>query len=100
MAPERLDLFERDLAAHAKTISEFTLMLRDLNDRTGKLEQAQAVQAVEDRLQRQMLDEKMTGITLRIDAIYRLGWWLFSAVATSSIAVIVMFVFKGGFIVK
>lgn len=107
MAPERLDLFERDLGSHAKTLTELTLSLRELHERTGKLEQWQAVQAVEDRMQRQLLDEKMAGIMQRIDAgnqrvdaVYRLGWWLFTAFGASTIGMIVLFAFKGGFVVK
>jgi hypothetical protein len=59
----------------------------------GEYEKAQAVKEVED----EFLEKRLQAIEKKIDAIYRLGWWILTAFGGSFIALLANFIFKGGF---
>lgn len=93
MSPERIDLLERDVQSHARSISEFTMALAGVKDDLNDFEKAQAVQEIKDGY----LEKRLTGIDGRIDAIYKLGLWILAAFGSSAVALIANFMFKGGF---
>jgi hypothetical protein len=85
MSPDRLDLVERDVQAHAKTLSELTMHM-------SGYDRDKAVQEVKD----EYLEERLSRIEKSINAVYRLGWWVLAAFGGSFIALVANFVFKGG----
>lgn len=93
MSPERIDLLERDVQAHAKSISEFTLSLVGVKDDLSDYERDRAVQEIKDAY----LEKRLSGIEGRIDAIYKLGLWILAAFGSSAVALVANFLFKGGF---
>ncbi len=82
---DRIDLVERDVQSHAKTITEFTAVITQIKTDA-------AIQEVKDGY----TNERLTRIELRLNAVYRLGWWLFAAFGSSFVALVANFVFKGG----
>ena len=87
-SPDRLDLLVNDVQAHARSLTELTKALAELDKK----------EAVRD-LRDEHLDERLAQIGGRIDGIYRLGWWILAAFGTSAIALVANFAFRGGFIV-
>jgi hypothetical protein len=88
MSPDRLDLVERDVQSHARTITELTKALAEVDKK----------EAVRD-LRDEHLDEHLESIGARIDGIYRLGWWILAAFGTSAVGLMANFIFRGGFVV-
>lgn len=86
---DRLSTVERDTRDHAKSISEFTRVLIDLDKK-------EAVRSTQEK----HLDERLDRIEHSIAGIYRLGWWILGAFGTSAVALIANFAFRGGFIVS
>lgn len=80
MAPlDRNDLMERDLQAHAKTITELT-------NRMAEYEKAKAVEEVKDAY-----------LEVRLSRIEKIGWWILTTFGASFVALVANFLFKGGF---
>jgi hypothetical protein len=77
---------ERDVQAHAKTITEFTVAITELKTDA-------AIQEVKDG----HTAERLTRIETSINNVYRLGWWVLAAFGGSFIALVANFIFKGGF---
>jgi hypothetical protein len=92
MAPERIDLLERDVQAHARSITEFTVSLAGVKDTLSDIEKDRAVEEIKDVY----LEKRLSGIESRIDAVYKLGLWVLAAFGSSAIALIANFFFKGG----
>jgi hypothetical protein len=83
---DRVDIIERDVLNHAKTIGE-------LVDKMGEYDTEAAVREVRD----EFLEKRLIGIESRLDSINRLGWWVLAAFGTSAIALFTNFIFRGGF---
>jgi hypothetical protein len=86
MSPDRLDLHERDLQAHARSITEITNVI-------SGIQRDKAVQEVKD----EHLQERLDGIEGTVKAIYKLGWWILSTFGAVLIATITSLV-KGGLV--
>ena len=82
---ERLELVERDLQSHAKTITELTNRMVDY-------EKDQAVKEVED----EFLEKRIEANEKKLDAVYRLGWWTLTTFGAVFIAAAANFVARGG----
>ncbi len=91
MPLDRQDLMQRDLEAHAKTISEFTTSIAEIKKEI-------AIREVEDDLNKEFLEKRLTAIEKRLDRINNLGWWLLAAFGGSFITLLANFVFKGGLV--
>lgn len=89
---QRLDLVERDVRDHSKSITDIITDQRATKNQVGELEQDKAVRTVEDK----HLDERLDRIEERIAGVYQLGLWLLGAVGMALIAIIVEFVARGG----
>ena len=85
----RVDMTERNHTDLAKSVTALTENLDELRiDRARREERDIRVTERFDRIEK------------RLDGIYKLGWWVLGAFGASAIALIVNFVFRGGFIVK
>lgn len=82
----RLLLLEHDVRNHAKSLSELTLALAETQKNIGTLLVNEA-----GRLEREKATEA------RLDAIYRLGWWILTTIVSACILVVVRFFASGGF---
>ena len=87
--PERIDMLVNDVQAHAKSISELTKALIEVEKRD----------AVEVETKR-YLNDRLERIEKSIAAIYRLGWWILTAFGAAAVSLIANFMFRGGFIVS
>ena len=87
--PERIDMIVSDLQSHAKSISEITKALIEVDKR-----------AIGDAKDKEHLDERLDRIEKSIAAIYRLGWWILAAFGAAAISLVANFMFRGGFIVS
>jgi len=85
MTPERIDIIERDILSHAKTITELTIHMSDF-------QRDKAVEKVRDEYQAERLDR----IEDRINAVYKLGWWVLASFGGIFITLVANFVFRGG----
>ena len=84
----RLDMLERNVSDHAKTI---TAVVHDVSDLKTK-------NAVDDEREKSR-DEWRSRTEKRLDGIYRLGWWVLTTFGAILVAMVAQFVFKGGLVV-
>ena len=87
--PERIDMLVNDVQAHAKTLTELTKALMEVEKRDAV--EVEAKKYMADRLDR---------IETSIKAIYKLGWWILAAFGGTFVATLSNFIFRGGFIVQ
>jgi hypothetical protein len=87
--PERIDMLVNDVQAHAKTITELTKSLIEIDKRD-------AVEAESKK----NLNERLDRIEKSISAIYKLGLWVLAAFGAAAISLIANFMFNGGFVVS
>lgn len=84
----RLDMLERNVSDHAKTI---TAVVHDVSELKTK-------NAVDDERERSR-DEWRSRTEKRLDGIYRLGWWVLTTFGAILVAMVAQFVFRGGLVV-
>jgi hypothetical protein len=84
--PERIDQIERDVMAHAKTISEFTRTLIEIEKRDAVEQEA-----------KKHLDERLDRIEGSIRALHSLGKWILAAFGSGIVGAFVTFIVNGGF---
>jgi hypothetical protein len=87
--PERIDMLVNDVQAHAKTLTELTKTLIEIEKRD-------AVEAESKR----HLTERLDRIEKSIAAVYRMGWWVLAAFGAAAVSLVANFTFNGGFIVS
>ncbi len=92
MTLDRQDLIERDVQAHAKSLTELTLVM-------SEFQKDKAVQEAKEELKDEYLEERLGRIEKSIQAVYKLGWWVLAAFGGSFIALVANFVFRGGLII-
>jgi hypothetical protein len=90
---ERLAAVERDLRDHARIITEMTTSFAETRRLVSELDKREALRSAEEK----HVDERFDRIEVKVDGIYRLGWWILAAFGSSALALILNFAFKGGF---
>lgn len=84
----RLDMVERNVSDHAKSL---TALVHDVSELRTK-------NAVDDERERSR-DEWRSRTEKRLDGIYRLGWWVLTTFGAILVAMVAQFVFRGGLVV-
>lgn len=90
---ERLAAVERDVLDHARIITEMTTGIGQIRGLVSDLDKREALRSAEEK----HVDERFDRIEIKVDGIYKLGWWILAAFGSSAIALILNFAFKGGF---
>lgn len=88
----RLMQAERDLIAHAKSITEIVQDQRLMHDELEVLNTDKAVRVEKDKA----IDERFARMEASIKSVYGLGKWVLAAVASTLVSVIVNFIIGGG----
>lgn len=89
----RLDMTERNQTDFAKAV---TAVITDINEIRKPLDELKTDREVR-KVRDQHLNERLDRIEASIKSIYRLGLWVLTAFGSASIALVVNFVFRGGF---
>lgn len=80
-----LDMARADLQAHAKTLSDFTVRLRDIADWQTKKDIADARQ-----------EEREKVMVQQLSGIFKVGWAILGVLITGFGAAFVTFIVRGG----
>jgi uncharacterized protein Yka (UPF0111/DUF47 family) len=92
----RMDMTERNQTDLAKSVTELTEEIGELQKPLRQLETDREVRKERDK----HLNERLDRIEVSIDRIYRLGWWVLAAFGASAVALVANFAFRGGFVVN
>lgn len=90
---ERLAAVERDVRDHARIITEMTAASAETRRLVSDLDKREALRSAEEK----HVDERFDRIEVKVDGVYRLGWWILAAFGSSALALVINFAFKGGF---
>lgn len=92
----RLDTIERNQTDQAGTLTAEAHAIDGLE----KADRAAEIERVRREGKDAALELRLGAIEQRINGIYRLGFWVLTAFGTSTVALLVNFLFKGGIVVK
>lgn len=91
-----IELIDRDVRDHAKTISEIITRQQATDERLRRIENDRMTEAAVGIERRGNLDERLDRIEANIAQVYGLGKWVMAGVGSVLIATVVGFVVKGG----
>jgi len=103
MDAHRLSLLEKDVLAHAQSLSAITVHVSDVKQAVDRLLIDKAVQDEADKNLRERLERIETSIrdqtkefNSKLASIYKLAWWFCTVFGGAIIIAFVNFLLKGG----